>query len=130
MKLSGEENLSLFERITHRRRSSNPTCWVCKDYPNCGMCQLKGSLRHPPVSVSLPDDLRGSVVTICKMCDDSAVFRPTGGRVSSDTIKRLEQFGVISCCKRGGNYSRSYFILNIEYSKEVTFLFKRYHVRR
>lgn len=130
VKLSGEEDLSLFERIKHRRRSSNPSCWVCKDYPNCGMCDKRGFLRRPPESEALPDELREAVITICKIAHWGINFYPDGGRFSATVINKLEQRGIIECIERGGNYSRSLYSLNRDYSSEVQAICKRYYDRR
>lgn len=131
VKLYGEENLSLFERIKRRRRSTNPTCWTCKDYPNCGMCSLRWFLRRQPVSSELPEELREAVITICKIATAwGCEFYPDGGRFTSDVINKLEQRGIIECVRRGSNYTRSLFTLNYEYSDEVKALYKRYYERR
>lgn len=130
VKLSGEEEYSLFERIKRRRRSTNPTCWTCKDYPNCGMCSLRWFLRKPPVSDELPDELREAVITICKIATWGCEFYPGGGRFSAEIINQLERRGIIGCVERGSNYSRSRFELNVEYSNEVKAIYKRYYVKR
>lgn len=130
VKLSGEEDLSLFERIKRRRRSKVHACWVCKDYPNCGMCSLRWFLRRQPVSSELPEELREAVITICKIATWGCEFYPDGGRFTSDVINKLEQRGIIECMRRGSNYTRSLFTLNYEYNDEVKTLYKRYYERR
>ena len=87
MDAAADENKkpSLFEQIKLRRRSTNPICWSCRTYPNCGLCEHRKDLRHQ--RVNLNQDQIQTLRLCIRYADENGNFTPTRAGIE---LKHLE----------------------------------------
>lgn len=102
---------SLFEQIKLRRRSTNPVCWSCRTYPNCGMCQnrkyLRGTMRTPMDQNQLMT-LRSCI----KYANEEGNFTPTRASVHPHDLVFFQNRDMIILVKdnRANPYQSIYHV--------------------
>lgn len=125
--IPGEDNYTLFQRLTHRHRSTYEGCWYCKKYPNCGMCGYRAYLKpqkEAPLSKlkkylvhifqrtdenrditiktteKLPYELQKPLIRIIKCADENRNFTPAATKTDTKTLTILINKGYIVLQKK------------------------------